>query len=69
MAAHLPTGALLLALRRPGRPFEANPDPDIPLEEGSVLIALGTADELATLRRRVDAPLTAPVCLSRAAAA
>ena len=34
MAAHLPTGALLLAPRRPGRPFEANPDPDIPLEEG-----------------------------------
>ena len=55
MAAHLPTGALLIALRRPGRPFEANPDPDIVLEEGSVLIALGTADELTTLRKRVDA--------------
>jgi voltage-gated potassium channel len=56
LAAHLPPGALLLALRRPGRPFEANPDPDILIEEGSVLIALGTADELATLRSRVDAP-------------
>jgi len=54
MATHLPTGALLLALRRPGRPFEANPDPDIVIEEGAVLIALGTADELTTLRRRVD---------------
>ena len=51
-----PYPAALLALRRPGRPCEANPDPDIVIEEGSVLIALGNADEANSLRRRVDAP-------------
>lgn len=50
LAGHLPSGALLLALRRPGRPFEANPDPDVVLEPGSVLIALGTAGDLEAVR-------------------
>jgi voltage-gated potassium channel len=43
------TGALVLALRdRSGR-FTTNPAPDVRLEAGNVLIAIGTPDELAHL--------------------
>lgn len=48
------TGALLLALRRPAGPFLANPPPDTPIECGSVLIVLGTADQLAAVRSLAD---------------
>jgi voltage-gated potassium channel len=44
------TGALLLALRHPGGQFLANPAPDTPIKCGSVLIVLGTADQLAAVR-------------------
>lgn len=44
------TGALLLAVRRgDGHPFEPHPADDLVLPGGSVLIALGRADELAQL--------------------
>ncbi|WP_345415247.1 NAD-binding protein [Pseudonocardia xishanensis] len=47
------TGALLPALRRPGGPFLANPDSATTLQPGMVLIALGTAEQVAALHRRV----------------
>jgi voltage-gated potassium channel len=43
------TGALVIAHRRPGTSFDTRPDPDTPLGEGDVLIAVGTADELRAL--------------------
>ena len=44
------TGALLLALRRgPDQPFEPNPPQHRVLDVGSVLIALGTPDEIGVL--------------------
>lgn len=44
------TGALLLAIRRStGQQFEANPPGDVIVPPGSVLIALGTQAELASL--------------------
>lgn len=44
------TGALLLALRRgAGQPFEPHPAEDLAVPEGSVLIALGTQEELDAL--------------------
>jgi voltage-gated potassium channel len=50
------TGALLVALRPPGGPFLANPDPATVLEVGAVLIVLGTAEQLVALQDRVLAP-------------
>lgn len=46
------TGVLLLALR-PGiaAPFTANPSPDSRLDENTILIAVGTPDQLAALHR------------------
>ncbi|WP_395690914.1 potassium channel family protein [Nocardioides sp.] len=44
------TGALPLAVRRaPRAPLEANPDGTVVLPAGSVLVVLGTQEELATL--------------------
>ena len=44
------TGALLLAVRRgPDRPFEPNPPQERVLDPGSVLIALGTPDQIGVL--------------------
>lgn len=40
------TGALLLAVRRPGQSFEPNPPGDLVVPSGSVLIVLGTQAEL-----------------------
>jgi voltage-gated potassium channel len=42
-------GCLVLALRVGDR-FINNPDPDVPLEPGAVLIAMGTHSELSSLR-------------------
>jgi len=56
LAARLPAGALLLALRRPGQPFTTNSTPDAVVEEGAVLIALGTATDLAAVGREIAAP-------------
>lgn len=44
-------GALLLALRSPEGTFVTNPPLDRPLGPGDVLIAIGTATQLSTLRR------------------
>jgi voltage-gated potassium channel len=43
------TGALIIAVRTKDGSFEATPDPDAPLEEGDVLIAVGTVSELQSL--------------------
>jgi voltage-gated potassium channel len=43
------TGALVIALRRAGGLFEAIPSPDTVLENGDVLIAVGTDRELSAL--------------------
>lgn len=53
------TGALLLALRHPGGPFLANPDPGTRLDAGMVLIALGTEEQVQALCRHVDGPRVA----------
>jgi len=46
------TGVLLLAIRRSAAaPFTPSPAPDIRLEPGSILIAVGTPEQLETLRR------------------
>jgi voltage-gated potassium channel len=50
-ALHERTGVLLLALRRPGGQFLADPDPSTSIEPGSVLITLGTPEQLTEARR------------------
>jgi voltage-gated potassium channel len=45
------TGALVLALRHPDGSFTTNPAPETPIAGGQVLIAIGTADQLAALER------------------
>ncbi|MGE5132098.1 MAG: potassium channel family protein [Gemmatimonadota bacterium] len=49
-------GALVLALRHPGRPFQTNPPPDTAVEAGAVLIAIGTQPQLAALREAAGQP-------------
>jgi voltage-gated potassium channel len=50
-SAHLRdrTGALVLAIRRPGGDFVTNPSPEDIIEAGNVLISVGTAEQLAAL--------------------
>ena len=55
IALHEHTGALLLALRAPDGRFLANPDQETPIGPGSVLIALGTPAQLASVRRLTHA--------------
>ena len=43
------TGAVVVAKRRPDGTFETTPDPDVPLVEGDVLIAIGSEEELRAL--------------------
>jgi voltage-gated potassium channel len=43
------TGALVLAIRRPGGGFVTNPLPEDVIEAGDVLISVGTAEQLAAL--------------------
>jgi voltage-gated potassium channel len=45
------TGALVLAIRRPGGDFVTNPTPDTAIASGDVLISIGTADQLEALER------------------
>lgn len=47
-------GALLLAIRATSGQFIANPAPSITLEPGTILITLGTPDELDAIRRHVN---------------
>lgn len=53
--AHLrdATGALVLAVRSPDGNFRTNPDPADLMEEGEVLIAIGTETQLAALQQLV----------------
>jgi voltage-gated potassium channel len=43
------TGAVVIALRRPDGTFDVTPNPDETIDAGSVLIAIGTEDELRAL--------------------
>ncbi len=54
------TGALVLAMRDSAGNFRTNPPPDTPIHPGEVLIAIGTAAQLAALRDEVgeSAPST-----------
>jgi voltage-gated potassium channel len=47
------TGAMVLALRRADGTFLTNPSPDAPIDEGAVLIAIGTSPQLAALSAMV----------------
>jgi voltage-gated potassium channel len=55
-SAHLRdrTGALVLAIRRPGGDFVTNPSPDDVIEAGDVLISVGTAEQLKALSEIVS---------------
>jgi voltage-gated potassium channel len=44
------TGAMVMGLREPSGTFLANPDPDVVLSVGQVLIGIGTPSQLASLR-------------------
>ncbi len=48
------TGALLLAIRTPEGRFVSVPDPETRLTDGHVLIAIGSATQLAQLRELAD---------------
>jgi voltage-gated potassium channel len=43
------TGAVVIALRKPDGTFDVTPNPDETIEQGDVLIAIGTEDELRAL--------------------
>jgi len=47
------TGALIIALRRRDGSFDTTPDPEVVLEVGDVMIAVGTAEELRRLEELV----------------
>ena len=49
------TGAMVLAVRRPDGSFLTNPSPDTRLEEGEVLITIGTRDQLDALAELMGA--------------
>ena len=40
---------MIVALRKPDGRFDTTPSPDVPLEVGDVLIAIGTEPELQSL--------------------
>ncbi len=48
------TGALVLALRRRDGSFVSNPEPDVTLEPGTTLIAIGTQEQLSALEGLLD---------------
>ena len=50
------TGALVLAIRRPGGGFVTNPSPEDVIESGDVLISVGTAEQLEALARYAARP-------------
>jgi voltage-gated potassium channel len=43
------TGAIVVALRKPGGSFDTTPEPDTPIEVGDVLIGVGSPDEIQAL--------------------
>jgi voltage-gated potassium channel len=53
---HDNTGALVLAIRRPDDSFVTNPSAETRIEVGDVLISVGTAEQLDSLRRFAGRP-------------
>jgi len=49
------TGTSILAVRKPGRGFDTNPDPQTVLEDNDVLIAAGTPSEIQSLEQMITA--------------
>lgn len=47
---HAHTGALVLALRHPGEEFRTNPPPEAEVRGGDVLIVIGNASQIESLR-------------------
>ncbi len=47
---HAQTGALVLALRHPGQEFVTNPPPEVEISAGDILVVIGNADQIASLR-------------------
>lgn len=43
------TGAMIIAHKRPGEPFNTRPGPDTVLDEGDILIGVGTPEEIRAL--------------------
>jgi voltage-gated potassium channel len=54
------TGAAVVALRRPDGTFDVTPGAEVLLQEGDVLIGVGTTDEMRRLEE-LFAPREAPV--------
>ena len=48
------TGALVLAIRDADGRFQTNPSPDVELQAGQLLIAIGTQDQLDALKGSAD---------------
>ena len=48
------TGALVLAIRNEAGEFTANPGPDVKVQAGQILIAIGTGTQLATLNESIQ---------------
>jgi TrkA domain protein len=48
---HLPPGAHLLAVDRPGAPLVPNPGPEVVLEVGDTLVVAGTREAVEALKR------------------
>lgn len=53
---HDQTGALVLAIRRPDGNFITNPSPEQQIENGDVLIGVGTGDQLHALAKFIAQP-------------
>lgn len=49
------TGTSVLAVRKPGQPFDTNPSPETLLEENDVLITVGTPSEIQLLEKLLEA--------------
>jgi voltage-gated potassium channel len=49
LAVGAETGALVLAVRKPGQPLQGRPSPDVTIDPGDVVIGLGTPDTIARL--------------------
>jgi len=49
------TGTSVLAVRKPGEPFDTNPSPDTRLEENDILITVGTPSEIQLLEQLLEA--------------
>lgn len=49
------TGASVLAIRKPGEPFDTNPSPDTLLGHNDILITVGTLSEIQSLEQLLEA--------------